>query len=1315
MFTFESEEQFEHFCLDLFPRWKRYSNLQKYGRRGQDQKGLDLVGNNEAGARIGVQCKHYQKVNSDLREQIVEDISNARTVTPPIVHMDICVSADEDRDLVDLAEDEARSNRQVGSFSIQLIFKKELYDAGQQHHQLIEKYAPAAYRAISAATKEGALEDYGREFVAMLQADGVPIQSSASGMRPGPLAKQVVSVVIEKIEQDNNRSAELNALISQAQKSLSEGRPDQTLASTEAALASLAPADIKSRIEILKLRASAFGALEQLDRSAECHERYLEIAPDAPDAPAKRAMVQRLRGNIDEMRRLAEQALSIEGSFDLACALLVSYARSREERDTIVEANRDKIHSHFFACQMVSQAYLLTGQGDIAKSFADKALTFKPADVRARAHAAICNLAAAAPDALPSAVEMLPQKLVAAAKDADRAFSEIWPVVKDATDPILLVGVAQNYSFALEVLGKEAEALAVLEQVPAGVEPSRMAMTKARLLINRMDGDAALQQLALVTDSDYAVEAKKLSLMANQFSSSPTDDVALMDDLFLQVEDNPRLQVSLLHMKGLRLLERDRDGALEVAIKLSGVGATCSSLIYAAHIFAVAGEQQKSREIATAALAQIDAGASVDTDASVIAASYAAEAENLRLAAVCIAWASASANDNQALRMLLQIYGRSGQWAKVRETIGSLPDALRSQPFYKDMEARRHEAGGDIDEALTTLKGSDDPRNPDYQLSVSRLQLLLRHDRRSDARTLSRKLALNVVSAIKDHDVRAARKELRHAAASIPLLSRVLNTLGNSELAGDLLLCALATFTGYAAIEMAYTTGTAQLDPKDVAAAAPGATLAIDTAAGQHKVAISPDGIDLSVFVAAIPNAHAITPQGAKDLGLLGRVVGDDIAINIDGVVTPGRIVGIAENHFLLHQYIFDTFEARYPGRFAFKKLSIERDDNGTPDFTAVFKMIDSIAEENRKTLKLYADHNVPLSFIANLRKMRPYELWEGIVTTPGNRFLTSTGLIEDIQAQVRDCSKGMAIVVEPLTMITWWRTGRLKTLLAIAGRILLTPAVKEVVNELIERIEGRRGSLGTLTKSGNVYVKEDTRDDEIDAQLRELRDLLAWIEQRAEMIAVQPEESPDELSSLVYQFDQPAAQAILLAKAQNAVLWVDDLRMAQLGFQTHKVRCVNWQALVHASLDLKVISADDAIECSAIAAGANYYFVHLWSDLLLAAVAPEVLQVGWKIRALLSSLRHPGDIRLNLAMLVEFLRRIETHPLRHSYLFLAVSALTRDGCVHVDDTVATLFRTVSWTREPLKDWIRGHYLLRDPKAEPAPVAKARKPRKRKK
>jgi hypothetical protein len=45
MFTFESEQQFESFCLAVFTQWRGYAGLEKYGRRGQEQFGLALNSN----------------------------------------------------------------------------------------------------------------------------------------------------------------------------------------------------------------------------------------------------------------------------------------------------------------------------------------------------------------------------------------------------------------------------------------------------------------------------------------------------------------------------------------------------------------------------------------------------------------------------------------------------------------------------------------------------------------------------------------------------------------------------------------------------------------------------------------------------------------------------------------------------------------------------------------------------------------------------------------------------------------------------------------------------------------------------------------------------------------------------------------------------------------------------------------------------------------------------------------------------------------------------------------------------------------------
>ena len=75
----KNEDAFEEFCLVLLRQHWSMPSLDRYGRRGQRQNGVDLVDNGGGEPLRGVQCKHHD-VNKPLPPRELEAaVNDAKT------------------------------------------------------------------------------------------------------------------------------------------------------------------------------------------------------------------------------------------------------------------------------------------------------------------------------------------------------------------------------------------------------------------------------------------------------------------------------------------------------------------------------------------------------------------------------------------------------------------------------------------------------------------------------------------------------------------------------------------------------------------------------------------------------------------------------------------------------------------------------------------------------------------------------------------------------------------------------------------------------------------------------------------------------------------------------------------------------------------------------------------------------------------------------------------------------------------------------------------------------------------------------------
>lgn len=91
-----SAEEFENMCADVL-HIKYNCHFEKYGRRGQKQNGIDLVGLSEQRSCVVVQCKNYSgRMYKKLKTQLEKDIAAAGNLPFDIKEFVVMTALDTD-------------------------------------------------------------------------------------------------------------------------------------------------------------------------------------------------------------------------------------------------------------------------------------------------------------------------------------------------------------------------------------------------------------------------------------------------------------------------------------------------------------------------------------------------------------------------------------------------------------------------------------------------------------------------------------------------------------------------------------------------------------------------------------------------------------------------------------------------------------------------------------------------------------------------------------------------------------------------------------------------------------------------------------------------------------------------------------------------------------------------------------------------------------------------------------------------------------------------------------------------------------------
>ena len=118
--TPKSWDEFEEITLDpLKIKWDS-PNLQRHGRRGQSQNGIDIYGEDYLSQHVGVQCKKY---DLELKKSVIEEeITKAERFQPAIKIFFIATTQPTDAKLQKDVRLISKDRTSIGKFAVSIFF-----------------------------------------------------------------------------------------------------------------------------------------------------------------------------------------------------------------------------------------------------------------------------------------------------------------------------------------------------------------------------------------------------------------------------------------------------------------------------------------------------------------------------------------------------------------------------------------------------------------------------------------------------------------------------------------------------------------------------------------------------------------------------------------------------------------------------------------------------------------------------------------------------------------------------------------------------------------------------------------------------------------------------------------------------------------------------------------------------------------------------------------------------------------------------------------------------------------------------------------
>ncbi len=419
------------------------------------------------------------------------------------------------------------------------------------------------------------------------------------------------------------------------------------------------------------------------------------------------------------------------------------------------------------------------------------------------------------------------------------------------------------------------------------------------------------------------------------------------------------------------------------------------------------------------------------------------------------------------------------------------------------------------------------------------------------------------------------------------------------------------------------------------------------------------------------------------------------------GIVKQLRHKYVARLH-----YVMDNYEARFPQIAGFKSVPVEAElASGFDNLIAELKTRrDWIEEEENK----YLNGPMPLGVFAHRVGMDTIEVALGIASQGGQLKVSMGNLDErEMAAQAVRVNEGRGCVLDLLSFWTAWRLGALEGISGTCGPVHLPQSV-------LDRLRARREKLDLSVRSGHKSAHYDNGKisiNEVSAEALEraqadIQEAIDWAEANARVLPIVAEDDlPEGLRSYLQFGRFDIFDSLILARQSNLLLVTDDLPTREFD-RVFGGSGGAWLHLVFGvALDLQHINLDEYTRWSAqlVSAGHNYLGVSGW---VLAHAARLDAEIGEAPSSLFHTLSQMiggraaepnSHVQATFLCLKELWRDKETIRFRRPITSHILRQLIRERNQDFPILLRKLFvlsKGMLELREYLVTWMRGHFVF---------------------
>ena len=1147
----KNEDAFEEFCLVLLREHSSLPSLDRYGRRGERQHGVDLLDTGDRHPLLGVQCKHHDATKTLPPKELAAEVEKAKTFPIKLGEFLVMTTARTSTHVQRKLRAINEEHAEKGLFVVRLLNWEDI-------ERMIDD-SPAAQAFLSVQSVQA--------MHMALRSELEPIHQLVGG------------------QGDDVHGAELD----EVRKHLEDGEVQlATLLLQRLRKRSWDRVSARNRSRWCTLLADA-----ELRRGNEAEVARLLIEartyqPDDDGAVSNEIMAHELLGNRPRAFELAVAAISARPHCAPLYATALRAAPSYAEFLRLFDGRPDHLKEH--AELWVAAATRVDIEMPVEKSeaFARHASSLAPDDVRPWLALANVLLQSELAKVDPEGAASPGAPVTARIEEARDCCTKVVDIAAGRGVPGVQAIALVRRAVATAHLGDAAKAdrdIAEARRI-APTDPA-VVMAVAEMEERRGHHDEAVQlfrQIVMRDGDDEASFFLGLCLWNRNESGDRTEAVEILARVghagTLHVEPANELAVEGLIIQGR--FDEARVHLEAVVARVEG----CAHSTSFARLESAAGHAELASTRASEAVQKV----SKRTSRAALRRLGKLLVSLGRLADAMPIWERLRMDGrvDDDTRSLVECAGRLGRDGKVLEVCASARKA------------------GVFDAALLGWElGLLDRYDPDTALGV--LDELIRRDpmnKRARLHLVHIALTLGKPELARTHVAHlpsVTEAEAYEGAAVVHALAKLGRSADAIDYAYDLLRRHFHDHHAHRAFRDAVTFRDPRGDLDVPAEAGPGVAvcLAEEGASAPHWFVLEDSP------VAAVGAEFEIGADSAMGRKLLGKKVGDQVALaEGPGVARAAVVRELLPKHVFRVRDVWDRWQYRFPDQQEAWVVQVPHSEDGKPNFTQLIDLAKERHHRQKEAEALYASKLLPIRMLGAALNVSEMAALVHIAVTDGLVLRCCIGSPDEYAGAVNDLTASAEVVLDITALTTLFMLDELNVLDSLGKTAVVTHSTMIAVRAFVEQARTQMRSGGSMGANEDgpllILTPEEGKRVALDSAER----FQKIVEDKCRVVgcAALADVDPSDRKLLEEGVGPSALESAVLGSGASRILWTDDGVVAAIGREKFGTKRVWTQGVLRWLNGQGILSNDRYARASACLLGWQFMFTSVSPDVMRSA-----------------------------------------------------------------------------------------------------------------